>query len=506
MPQFTFPASAIISGTMASARLGSGGDGSGTHFLADDQTFKTIDLSSYMPKAGGTFTGDVDHGGHAINSVGSIVVKTSGRDFHIKPEGGNVRLILGENSDATSPNVVFSDDGGILMQAQNWNASFGGSGAIDITDDNGGFFITDAAGNVLIGATSGLTLQSPAVTATGSVTAVSFHGDGSSLTGLPSGATSSGTGLQKGDGAGGFAAFGSISGSDLTLPGSVRVNYPGYTTTPVQGIVVDGASSHSAFGLSVAGSPKVQFDCDASGNVAFNNLVGGQGIYIGNVGGLSAAQLHLRALAVVTNNNTLDDGSGNMAATGTGTFASLISPLLSTVSTDLTISPGGGGQIVCNSIILPKLGISGFNGNAYGFAEPGNVGNTARLRSAVAGTVILDDGSGGAANLAVTGNISTASGHVSASGQLIGFPSGGLGGNGENYFYNNTYWRNHSNAVTVTVEGETGVGTFASLNVGPNQVVGAQGAAVADATSALDVITQLNTLLARLRTHGLIAT
>lgn len=42
--------------------------------------------------------------------------------------------------------------------------------------------------------------------------------------------------------------------------------------------------------------------------------------------------------------------------------------------------------------------------------------------------------------------------------------------------------------------------------VGSTKVVGEQGAAVADATDAATVITQLNTLLARLRAHGLIAT
>lgn len=45
-----------------------------------------------------------------------------------------------------------------------------------------------------------------------------------------------------------------------------------------------------------------------------------------------------------------------------------------------------------------------------------------------------------------------------------------------------------------------------AYHVGANQIVGAQGAAVADATDAATVITQLNALLARLRTHGLIAT
>jgi hypothetical protein len=45
-----------------------------------------------------------------------------------------------------------------------------------------------------------------------------------------------------------------------------------------------------------------------------------------------------------------------------------------------------------------------------------------------------------------------------------------------------------------------------TYTVGANQVVGARGAAVADATDAASVILRLNELLARLRTHGLIAT
>lgn len=44
------------------------------------------------------------------------------------------------------------------------------------------------------------------------------------------------------------------------------------------------------------------------------------------------------------------------------------------------------------------------------------------------------------------------------------------------------------------------------LLVAGTQVVGAQGAAVANATDAASAITQLNALLARCRTHGLIAT
>jgi hypothetical protein len=46
----------------------------------------------------------------------------------------------------------------------------------------------------------------------------------------------------------------------------------------------------------------------------------------------------------------------------------------------------------------------------------------------------------------------------------------------------------------------------AGYKYGGTQVVGAQGAAIADATDAASAITQLNAALARLRAHGLIAT
>ncbi len=52
----------------------------------------------------------------------------------------------------------------------------------------------------------------------------------------------------------------------------------------------------------------------------------------------------------------------------------------------------------------------------------------------------------------------------------------------------------------------TGTVTGSEFRVAGTKVVGAQGAAVADATDAASAITQLNALLARLRTHGLIAT
>lgn len=44
------------------------------------------------------------------------------------------------------------------------------------------------------------------------------------------------------------------------------------------------------------------------------------------------------------------------------------------------------------------------------------------------------------------------------------------------------------------------------VQVGGVKVLGAQGAAIADATGTADAVTKFNTLLARLRAHGLIAT
>lgn len=67
-------------------------------------------------------------------------------------------------------------------------------------------------------------------------------------------------------------------------------------------------------------------------------------------------------------------------------------------------------------------------------------------------------------------------------------------------------------AATLTVPTGTWDADGIDINTGDTYqvnsvpVVGAQGAAVADATDAATVITQLNALLSRLRTHGLIAT
>lgn len=72
-------------------------------------------------------------------------------------------------------------------------------------------------------------------------------------------------------------------------------------------------------------------------------------------------------------------------------------------------------------------------------------------------------------------------------------------GAGSHYF--------HSNGEQVAEVGSDGIDLKSgnALKVAGSQVVGARGAAVADATDAASAVTQLNALLARCRAHGLIA-
>lgn len=62
-----------------------------------------------------------------------------------------------------------------------------------------------------------------------------------------------------------------------------------------------------------------------------------------------------------------------------------------------------------------------------------------------------------------------------------------------------------TSATSIQTAGGATLGSGKALTIGSAQVVGAQGAAVADATDAATAITQLNALLARCRAHGLIA-
>jgi len=94
----------------------------------------------------------------------------------------------------------------------------------------------------------------------------------------------------------------------------------------------------------------------------------------------------------------------------------------------------------------------------------------------------------------------SASNQTSTNSVYIGYvtkPS--ADGNTNEIVIGSTAVGNGSNTATLGNTSVTG------WYMGATKLIGVQGAAVADATGAGDVVAQLNTLLARLRTHGLIA-
>ena len=74
-----------------------------------------------------------------------------------------------------------------------------------------------------------------------------------------------------------------------------------------------------------------------------------------------------------------------------------------------------------------------------------------------------------------------------------------------NFLFGSTYMVFNVNSTTKLRIDTYGINVSGVVQVNGTQVLGARGAAVADATDAATAITQLNALLARCRTHGLIA-
>ncbi len=80
----------------------------------------------------------------------------------------------------------------------------------------------------------------------------------------------------------------------------------------------------------------------------------------------------------------------------------------------------------------------------------------------------------------------------------------GIGATSSDYLVAGLAGAHGAKTVKFDVRGNGEVNTAAHYKVAGTKVVGAQGAAVADATDAASAITQLNALLARCRAHGLI--
>lgn len=168
------------------------------------------------------------------------------------------------------------------------------------------------------------------------------------------------------------------------------------------------------------------------------------------------------------------DASGNASFTGaiTATSGSFTGEITATSGTiggwtigSSSLSGSGSISAASGAVVIDSSGISiGTTGRYIVF------GSSAGWVESDGSSLILGGGGSGGGNLSISGGGATL--------------SGGLGGSTP-YF----------NAAAAS-------GYYA---VNGTPVVGAQGAAVADSTDVTNVATQLNALLARLRTHGLIA-
>jgi hypothetical protein len=195
--------------------------------------------------------------------------------------------------------------------------------------------------------------------------------------------------------------------------------------------------------------------------------------------------------------NVQIDASGNASFTGaitadSGTIggwtinpSALIAPSGAALRSGQTSFNTGTGFWLGNDSGTPKFSIGNVSANKYLTWD----GTNLKLRAA---TCYIDNAFGFQVD-----NPSAFLVANNSSGLIGGFQESG----GHAHLFSTGF-------ASITLAPATGAVNISggSLYVGGTKVVGSQGAAVADATNATDVITQLNALLARARAHGLIAT
>lgn len=136
----THAASDITSGTIATARLGTGTANSSS-YLRGDQTWSTISLSDYLPLAGGTMTGSITMSG-TITANTPLLISHTWNNAGVAFQAIDIS-ITNTNSSASS-NLIRATVGGSQMLKLTKTGRFElGSG--------GASAIFDGAGNSLIG-------------------------------------------------------------------------------------------------------------------------------------------------------------------------------------------------------------------------------------------------------------------------------------------------------------------------------------------------------------------
>lgn len=267
------------------------------------------------------------------------------------------------------------------------------------------------------------------------------------------------------NGFGMYAQNGSADGVALRAQGGsgslARGVYATVTTTGIgvyssteggQAVYASATNTGGTAGIAVYGSGTVGhafYGSVTSGTGAYISATTGQGAYIGST-----------------------SGQGLDVQSATGTVA-------------MTVTRGSGGTA----------------GNAILATNNASSAEVVKSVSSGSGAIgVLGSVTGTSTTVGVKGEVTSASGYgvlgVSTANNGYAMAANASGTNSVGIYCTGTLWG---------LETTDNVTAAAYYQAG-TKVVGAQGAAVADATGAGDVVAQLNTLLARLRAHGLIAT
>ena len=180
-------ASNLASGTVATARLGTG-TASSSNFLRGDGSWQTIDLTAYAPLAGATFTGDVQFNGDNYNLLWDKSDNALEFAGWTKATFNSTFQIYRGSGGSDAPTILDTSGNALLMAA---------NGGIEIRAFTSGEKYIKATENgaaeLYYDGTKRIETSNTGVTITGTATATTFSGSGASLTTLNASNLSSGT-------------------------------------------------------------------------------------------------------------------------------------------------------------------------------------------------------------------------------------------------------------------------------------------------------------------------
>lgn len=324
------------------------------------------------------------------------------------------------------------------------------------------------------------------------------------------------------------AIFGEATGSGYGIVGNSNTGTAVYANSST-GYAVHGVSANDAIYGNSANANGV-YGVSTNGVGVYGQNASANGVAMRADGGSGASARGL--YATVTTNGigvygvtesgqaiygvaSSYSGTGGIAVYGSATTGNAFyGAVTSGIGLYVTATSGSGGYIASTSGVgLDVQSATGTYAMAVTRGSGGTAGNAIIATNNAANAEVIKSVSSGSASIGVYG-------YVTGTSTTVGIKGESSSASGYGVVAKNT--ANNGYAMACDASGTNSVGIFTNgsqwglettSDITANgyyqsgtKVVGAQGAAVADATGAGDVVAQLNTLLSRMRAHGLIAT